>query len=142
MLLGGLTIACRPVAPVEDLQLRNDLKHLNETWNRAWLEKEAATVERLMSSEYLYVAPNGQVLNRAALLEIIRSPRYHISWGTRTEVEIRSLGTDAGVVLHRWQGEGSYEGKSFKDDHRCTMLCKRTDGEWQVVLEQCSPIVG
>jgi uncharacterized protein (TIGR02246 family) len=122
--------------------MRDDLKRLNETWNRAWLEKDAATVERLMSPDYLYVAPNGEMLDRAALLEIIRSPTYHISWGTHTEVEIQPLGTDAGFVLHRWQGEVSYEGKSFKEDHRCTMLCKRTDGEWWVVLEQCSPIVG
>jgi hypothetical protein len=109
--------------------MQDDLKRLNETWNRAWLEKDVATVERLMSPEYVYVAPNGDVLNRAALLEIIRSPRYHISWGTRTEVEIRPLRTDAGIVLHRWQGEGSYEGRPFKDDHRCTRRRSWSNGQ-------------
>jgi hypothetical protein len=27
-----------------------ELQRLNETWNRAWLEKDAATVERLMAT--------------------------------------------------------------------------------------------
>ena len=59
--------------------------------------------------------------------------------GTRTEVSIRPLGADAAAVLHRWQGEGTFAGQFFKDDHRCTMICVRRDGKWRIALEHCSP---
>ena len=37
-----------------------DLEQLNQTWNRAWLERDATLVEKLMADDYLYIAPNGQ----------------------------------------------------------------------------------
>ncbi|MGH9872816.1 MAG: nuclear transport factor 2 family protein [Pyrinomonadaceae bacterium] len=116
-----------------------DLERLNQIWEQAWLDKDVALVEKLMADEYLFIAPNGQMLDRQAILKIIRSPSYHLDSGTRTEVIIKPVGEDAAVVVHRSQAEGKLEGKSFKDDHRCTMLCVRRGGEWRVILEQCSP---
>jgi hypothetical protein len=90
-----------------------ELERLNETWNTAF--------------------------DRDAVLAIIRSPAYRLYHGSRTEVVVRPVGDDAAVVLHRWQGEGTFEGTSFKDDHRCTMVCGRRGAEWQIVMEHCSP---
>ncbi len=58
--------------------MMTELERLNDTWNKAWLEKDVATVEQLMASEYAYIAPNGQVLDRDAILQIIRSPSYEL----------------------------------------------------------------
>ena len=118
-----------------------EIERLNETWNRAWLEKDSTTVDALMTADYEYVAPNGQVLDRATILGIIRSPRYRLDVGTRTEVRLSVLGPDVVAVKHRWQGAGVYDGTSFKDDHRCTMLCVRREGRWLIAHEQCSPIL-
>ena len=115
-----------------------ELERLNETWNKAWLDKDAETVQELMTGDYMYISPNGQALDRRAILDIIRSPDYQLHSGTRTEVDIRSLTPDTAVVMHRWQGEGTYGGESFKDDHRCTMVCIRQGAEWRVALEHCS----
>jgi hypothetical protein len=116
----------------------DELQGLNEAWNQAWLDKDVATVERLMADDYVYVAPNGQELDRLTVLEIIRSPGYWLHHGTRTEVVVRALGTDAAVIRHRWQGEGTFEGTSFRDDHKCVMVCARLGAGWQIVLEQCT----
>jgi len=51
----------------------------------AWLEKDVALVEKLMADEYVYIAPNGQLLNRQAILKIIQSASYQLDNGTRTE---------------------------------------------------------
>ena len=37
----------------------SELHRLSERWFQAWLEKDAATVERLAAEDYIYVAPNG-----------------------------------------------------------------------------------
>src|SRR5260370_16721 len=107
----------------------SELHGLNERWNLAWLEKDAATVERLMAEDYLYIAPNGLVLDRQAILRIIRSSSYRLDHSARTEVVVRALGRDAAVVRHRSQAAGSFEGTSFADDHRCVMVCEKQAGE-------------
>ena len=116
----------------------SELQSLNERWNRAWLEKDAATVERLMAEDYIYIAPNGLALDRQAILAVIRSPSYRLDRATRTEVVVRPLGQEAAVVRHRSQAAGSFEGTSFTEDHRCVMVCEKQAGEWRIVLEQHS----
>ena len=118
--------------------MESELRDLSERWFRAWLEKDAATVERLTAEDYLYVGPSGLVLDRQAILAIVRSPSYRLDQGTRTEVVVRAVGPEAAVVRHRYQGAGSFEGTSFTDDHRCVMVWEKHAGEWRLVMEQCS----
>jgi hypothetical protein len=114
------------------------LHDLSERWFQAWLEKDAATVERLAADDYYYIGPSGLVLDRPAILAIIRSPSYRLDRGKRTDVIVRVLGQEAAVVQHRYQGAGSFEGTAFTDDHRCVMVWQKSAGEWRLVLEQCS----
>ena len=118
--------------------MSSELYDLNERWNRAWFEKDAATVEHLMADDYIYVAQNGLVLGRQTVLAIIRSPSYRLDHGTRTEVVVRVLGLDGAVVRHRYQGAGSFDGTSFTDDQRCVMVWEKHAGQWRLVMEQCS----
>jgi hypothetical protein len=119
--------------------MTDDLQQLNQIWNRAWLEKDGDLVEKLMANEYVYIAPNGQLLDRQAILKIIRSPDYQLDSSSRTELSTRPVGEDAAVMVFHSQAEGRFEGKDFKDDYTCTMLCVRRGGEWRLMLEQCSP---
>ena len=116
----------------------SELRGLSDRWFQAWLKKEAATVEQLMAEDYLYIAPNGAILDRLAILNIVRSPSYRLEHGTRTEVVVRALGHEAALVRHRYQGAGSFEGTSFTDDQRCVMIWEKLAGEWRLVMEQCS----
>jgi hypothetical protein len=115
-----------------------ELQRLNETWSRAWLEKDAATVERLMAEDYLYVGPKGPVLDCPAILSIIRSPSYRLDRSTRTEVVVRPLGNDAAIMRFRAQSAGSFEGVAFDEDHRLVMVCARQGSDWRIVMEQSS----
>lgn len=117
-----------------------DVRAVCQRWFQAWLEKDAATVEQLAGDDYTYVAPDGSTRDRSAILAIIRSPRYRLERGTRTEVVVRALGADAALERHRYQGAGSFEGKPFTDDQRCVMVWERRDGAWRLVMEQCSNV--
>jgi uncharacterized protein (TIGR02246 family) len=115
-----------------------ELEELGERWHRAWLEKDAAAVERLMAPDYVYVAPTGQVQDRETILGIIRSPTYRLLHWTRTNVVVRLLGDHAAVIRHRGQGEGEFAGKPFQEDHSLVTVWARESGGWQVVMEQCT----
>jgi uncharacterized protein (TIGR02246 family) len=114
------------------------VRGLNERWFQAWREKDPATVDRLMADDYIYVAPNGRVLDRQAILAVIRSPGYRLDHFTNSEVVVRALGNDAAIVRDRRQGTGSFDGASFADDQRGVMVWAREGGEWRLVMEQCS----
>jgi uncharacterized protein (TIGR02246 family) len=116
----------------------SEVQGLSERWFQAWLEKDAATVERLAADDYIYVPPDGLALGRQAILAIIRSPSYRLDHGTRSEVVVRALGHEAAVVRHRYQGAGSFEGTSFTDDQHCVMVWEKHAGDWRLVMEQCS----
>jgi ketosteroid isomerase-like protein len=118
--------------------MSSELLDLSQRWFQAWLEKDAATVERLAADDYLYVAPSGSALDRQAILAIIRSPSYRLDHGTRTEVVVRPVGQSAALVRHRYQGAGSFEGASFTDDQRCVMIWEKQAGQWRLVMEQCA----
>jgi uncharacterized protein (TIGR02246 family) len=118
--------------------MSSELAAVSEQWFQAWLDKNAAAVERLAADDYVYIAPNGMTFDRHAILRIIRSPHYRLDRGTRTEVVVRMLGREAGVVRHRYQGSGSFEGNSFTDDQRGLMVWERQAGEWRLVMEQNS----
>ena len=118
--------------------MSSELQGLSERWFQAWLDKDAATVERLAAEDYVYIGPSGLVLDRQAILAVVRSPSYRLDHGTRTEVVVRAVGQEAAVVRHRYQGAGSFEGTSFTDDHRCLMVWEKHAGEWRLVMEQCS----
>jgi uncharacterized protein (TIGR02246 family) len=115
-----------------------ELDDVSERWYQAWLDKDAATVQRLMADDYLYVGPNGFVVDREGILAVIGSPTYRLDHGTRTDVVVRQLGENAAIVRHRWQGAGSFEGASFTDDNRCVMVWEKLSGEWRLVFDQCS----
>ena len=120
--------------------LQQQIEHLSKTWNTAWLEKDSATVDRLMAPEYVYVAPNGQILDRRAILGVILSPSYKIHHATCTELQIKVFSNDAAVILDRFQGTGTLNGNTFTDDNRCARVCLRRNGTWQIAFEQASPI--
>ena len=117
--------------------MSSELHDLSERWFRAWLEKDAATVDRLAAADYVYVAPDGSTLDRPAVLAIIRSPGYRLDHGTRTDVVVRAVGRDAAVVRHHCRGAGSFEGAAFADDQRCVMAWERQAGGWRLVMDQC-----
>jgi hypothetical protein len=120
------------------MTMLSDLLDISEEWYRAWLAKDAATVERLAADDYLYVGPSGVVMNREAVLAVIRSPSYRLDHATRSEIVVRTIGQNAGLVRHRFQGAGSYEGRPFTDDNRGVMIWEKRGGQWRLLMDQCS----
>jgi hypothetical protein len=116
-----------------------ELERISQAWTTAWLEHDAAAVDRMMAPGYIYITPTGQVLDRATILGVVRSPEYSAS-GSRSEVTVIALGTDAAVVVSRWRGRVSYQGRLFEEDHRCTSAFVQDGQGWRVAVEHASAI--
>ena len=121
-------------------RMRHELKSLIAAWHAAWFAKDVAAIAEMMAEDYVYVAPNGTILDRAAILQIAGDPTYGLTGGTHSETTVVMLGEDAALVRHRWRGTGTFRGQVFVDDHRCATICDRLRGQWRIRYEQCSAI--
>ena len=120
------------------LDSTNDPAELTAAWFDAWRTKNAAAIERMIAADYVYVAPNGAVMDRDAILAIIKDPSYGIVEGAHTDVSVARLGPDVALVRHHWRGRGTLRGQAFVDDHQCVMIWFRSEGRWRVRYEQAS----
>jgi ketosteroid isomerase-like protein len=128
-------VAAKPRAPLQDNVLR-----FVEDYDHAWNTKDTATVGRLLASDYVYFSSKGQVQTRQHTLDMLLSPKYILASAERSEMKVYRL-SDTAVVSSRWQGHGSYDGKEFRDDQRCSIVLVRQGQGWQVLSEHCTQIV-
>jgi uncharacterized protein (TIGR02246 family) len=120
--------------------MRTDVETLMTAWQDAWFAKNGRAIAEMMSDDYIYVAPNGALMDRSTILGVVDDPTYALTGGSHTETVVAMLGEDAALVQRRWQGSGTYRGREFVEDHRCVTVCDRSSGQWRIRYEQCSAV--
>ena len=90
--------------------MADELEAVIAAWQDAWFTGDASTIAATMTDDYVYVGPNGAVMDRTAILQVVNDPTYRLMSGTHTERVVVMLGDAAALVRHRWQGH--FVGKS------------------------------
>src|SRR5580700_9547339 len=106
-----------------------DISRFVESYDNAWNHKDAAAIERILAPDYVYFSSKGQVRSRQSLLEEFLSPKYNLASAERTELKAY-LTMDTAVVSSRWKGHGTYDGREFHDDQRCSAVLARRHKDW------------
>ena len=132
----GLVLAAPAKASDVDAGIAAAIKTYDETWDR----KDLPGLEAVLAPEYVYFSSKGGVLSRRQWLDRLSNATYRLDSTERSEVDAHVSGT-AAVVGTRWKGHGTYEGKPFRDDQRCSMALTKASGEWKVLSEHCTQIV-
>ena len=120
--------------------MADELEAVIAAWQDAWFTKDASTIAATMTDDYVYVGPNGAIMDRAAILQVVTDPTYRLISGTHTERVVVMLGDAAALVRRRWQGTGTFRGQTFVEDHRCVTVCDRSSGRWRIRYEHCSAV--
>ena len=120
--------------------MRTEVESLMKAWQDAWFARNGHAIAEMMTDDYVYVAPNGSVMDRSAILGVVNDPTYALTGGAHTETAVSLLGESAAMVRRRWQGSGTYRGKEFVEDHRCVTICDRSSGQWRIRYEHCSAV--
>jgi uncharacterized protein (TIGR02246 family) len=120
--------------------MREEIERLITAWQEAWFAKDAPAIEHMMADDYVYVAPNGAVRDRGAILQVVKDPTYGLTDGTHSETIVTMLADGAALVRHRWRGTGTFQGQTFAEDNRCVTICDRSSGRWRIRYEHCSAI--
>jgi hypothetical protein len=134
-------IACCAFLTLHPDLSERDVRTFIARYDRAWIHNDTVTVQRTLAEHYVYFASSGKTLDRNHILTWFRPPHVYVtdSTSTRTEIQVALTGTVA-VVSSRWRGTGSFDGKRFDDDQRCSVIVAEVHGELQILTEHCTQI--
>jgi hypothetical protein len=142
----AVALCCLAVCGISSSQTtqtqEQEIDRFVQRYDEAWNQKDTASIERILAPEYVYFSSKGEVRSRQSLLDELLSPKYILASADRSEMRVYlTLGT--AVVSSRWKGHGTYEGREFRDDQRCSIvLAQPSKGkEWLVLSEHCTQIV-
>jgi ketosteroid isomerase-like protein len=116
-----------------------DIIHVVERYDSAWNSKDAGIVKRILAANYIYFTSKGATHSREQILDMLLSPEYALASTKRSEMKVY-LTSGTAVVSSRWQGRGTYDGQSFHDNQRCSIIWGREKQGWQVLSEHCTQI--
>lgn len=109
-------------------------------YDDAWGRKDSGALETLIAPNFAYFSSKGALWSRKRFLGLLLSPKYELESSDRSELVAHRTGNTA-VISSRWQGNGSYDGRPFVDNQRCSLVLARLESKWKVASEHCTQIM-
>jgi ketosteroid isomerase-like protein len=145
-LLAGLAIgaAAAQLPSVDVHKKKHDLKRqveaLEERWRTAQLAGDVATIDHMLSDDYIGISMTGQVNTKAQQLDRIRSRQLVLTKIDLDDCKVKVLEAVA-IVTCKASVEGSNEGDSMKGTFRYTRVYQHVaSGEWKITSFEATAI--
>ncbi len=111
---------------------KREVEALEEQWRIAQLSGDVATMDKMMSDDYVGITMTGQVNTKVQQLNRIRDHSFVLTRIDLGETKVKLVGQVA-VVTVRASVEGSYEGSPINGTFRYTRIYQRLpSGDWKV----------
>ena len=121
--------------------MNDELAKVTEQLLQAELKGDVATMERMMTDDFVAVGPRGFVLNKAAWLQGHKTHELQYQDMTQDELTERSYG-DAALVTKKQSNKATFQGHDASGEFRVTQFFVKQGGEWRLASTQLSPIMG
>jgi len=109
-----------------------ELRAVEDAWNKAELNHDAAALSRLMSDDLVLTETDGSVINKKEEVAFTADPTSHFEVLESHDLKIQVHG-NAAVVSGAYHEKGSYQGKPFEHRGRYTDTWIRHNGTWQCI---------
>lgn len=119
----------------------DQLKTTHDALARAEVERDAATLGRLIAHDFEGVDPAGEAMDRAEVLAAYLSGGVVLHKVRWDELNVRVFG-QAGLVTGRSRIEGITPAGTFQGRFRFTDVYVLREGEWRLVASHTSPLPG
>ena len=124
---------------IQSIDNEKELLRLEEVWNTAHLEGDAATLERLWANEFTVTVPRMPVMPRAEAIGVARSSMIKFSKYETSEVVVQIF-DKAAVVRGRMKRSRSRGDQLVEDDWQFTKVYVKQEDTWKVVAFHASEI--
>jgi hypothetical protein len=127
LLISSLAAAQGP-SNVSDDQTK--LLALENAWNRAQMHHDAAVLDEMVPSTFVYTDYDGTVMNKAQFLADLEDPDYRATLVANEDVRVYPYPNMA-IVVGTYHTKGTYKGKPFEHYGRFTDTWIYASGKWQ-----------
>ena len=113
------------------------IRQMNEEWVQAFLEGDAATLDRIMAEDFAFTYPlEGD--DKTQFISDLISGAMKAEYLTRDHVNVCVYGNTA-VLACRDHAKWIYNGREFSGYYKTLHVYAERDGRWQLVAVQSCP---
>jgi ketosteroid isomerase-like protein len=121
---------------------KRQVEALEEQWRQAQLSGDVATMDSLLSDDYIGITMTGQVNTKMQQLDRMRSHKFVLSKIDLGEMQVKLVGAIA-IVTSRAEVEGVNDGIPVKGTYRYTRVYQRLpSGNWKITSFEATRMPG
>jgi ketosteroid isomerase-like protein len=140
-----LILLCFPAANATSIphphpqprQIVHIIEKLEQMWQQAELTANTATMQTMLSEDYLGIYGDGTLATKAETIDSFKKGTTKFSRIHTWDRKIRVFGSTA-VVVSKAQVTGEHDGQSLNGLYRYTRVYHRHNGVWQIVSFEAS----
>jgi ketosteroid isomerase-like protein len=118
----------------------HEIDQLELNWREAVLHRNIASLNGLLSADYIAITPNGMLQSKDETLANLRSGAVHLNSIEFSDRKVRFYGKTA-LVTSRAEVNGTSPEGDLTGSYRYTRVYVRNDqGKWQIVSFEASRI--
>jgi ketosteroid isomerase-like protein len=111
---------------------KRQVEALEDVWRTAQLSSDVATMDKLLSDDYIGISMTGQVYTKAQQLDRMRSHKFVVTKLELGEMQVKLVGAIA-IVTSRAEVEGTNDGSPVMGTYRYTRVYQRLPtGDWKI----------
>jgi uncharacterized protein DUF4440 len=138
--LVSLVFACAIEWSIAQSPAEKEVLQFERDACQAFLNADAAMLERVLTPDFTLTLSNGEVSTRANEISELRSGKVHYDVFENYDMAARIYGDDMAVVLGKTRVKGTSEGKPFDRVVQFTDTIIKRDGRWQLAAGHVSRI--
>jgi ketosteroid isomerase-like protein len=121
---------------------KQQVEALEEQWRQAQLAGDVATMDKLLSDDYIGITITGQVNTKAQQLDRMRMHKIALTRLDLGDRQVKLIGSIA-IVTSRAEVEGTNDGASIKGTYRYTRVYQRLpSGLWKITSFEATRVPG
>ncbi len=117
----------------------NEVINVINKFDEGWNTKNLKLVDSVLSPSYVYFTQSGGTFSRDSVVATAGESSYFLKDVSRTELDIKIYHNTA-IVSTRWKGKGSYRGRPFDEDQRCSIVVVKKEDKVEILSEHCTPL--
>ncbi|HWW23605.1 MAG TPA: nuclear transport factor 2 family protein [Edaphobacter sp.] len=126
--------------PEKKHEAKRQVELLEEEWRVAQLAGDVATMDRMLSDDYIGISMTGQVSTKAQQLDRVRNHKVVIHRVDLSDMKVKLIGSIA-IVTSRAEVEGINESGPVRGTFRYTRVYQRLpSGAWKITSFEATRI--
>ena len=125
--------------PLEShIAIEQRLRQMNDEWVKALVRRDAATLDRIMADDFVFIYPmEGD--DKLQFIDEVVSGDLNVQQLTQSNVTVRIWGHTA-VLSSLDAANWFYQGRDFSGKYKIVHIYANRDDEWRLVAIQAVPI--